>query len=185
MLVCCFQNFCVQLFFSARSRVFLLFFRSEASNGFPVKSMFLEGLFLNFWCNVDTLKMCLRNRAPQLSLTRSQPAEAGWRQQLQRFDLLGWVFQRCYSIDCYIFFVHFQFLSPGNEMSFCWCFVIPSDTQIHLLLQNWYALWVSLWTFVFSFSAKFLPFIIFHCNWKKFLTYLYNLRQCKWYQKHE
>ena len=37
-------------FFSARSRIFfLLFFRSEASNGFPVKSMLLEGLsFLDF-----------------------------------------------------------------------------------------------------------------------------------------
>ena len=74
----CFQKLCVQLFFSAMSRVFFCyFFRSETSNGFPVKSMFLEGLsFLHFLCTVDTLNLCLRIRTPRLSLTMSLPAEA-------------------------------------------------------------------------------------------------------------
>ena len=34
----------------------------------------------------------------------SQPAETVWKQQLQRFDLLGWVFQKSYSLVSYIFF---------------------------------------------------------------------------------
>ena len=66
--------------------------------------MFLEGLsFLHCLCNVDTLIFWLRIRASRLSLTISQPAETVWKQQLQRFDLLSWVFQRCYSLTSYIF----------------------------------------------------------------------------------
>ena len=49
---------------------------------------------------MDTLNLCLSIRAPRLS----QPAENVWKQQLQRFDLLYWVFQRCYSLVSYIFF---------------------------------------------------------------------------------
>ena len=77
MLVCCFENRCAQLFFSARSRIFfLLVFRSEALKGIPVKSMFSEALlFLHFYSNVDTLKLRLHIRAPQLSLTMSQPTK--------------------------------------------------------------------------------------------------------------
>ena len=114
------------LFFCKVENLFsIIFFWSEASNGFTVKPMFLEGhSFLHFWCNVDTSNLCPRIRSPRLSLTMSQPAEAVWKQQLQRFVLLGWVFQRCYSLDSYIFFVRFQFLSPGNEVSFCWWFVV-------------------------------------------------------------
>ena len=41
------ESFRSTVFFCARSRTFfLIFFRSGASNGFPVKSMFLEGLSL-------------------------------------------------------------------------------------------------------------------------------------------
>ena len=50
------------------------------------------------------MNLCLRIKAPRLSLTMSQPAEAVWKQQLQKFDLLGWIFQRWCSFDSYIFF---------------------------------------------------------------------------------
>ena len=79
----------------------------------------------------------------------SQPAQTVQKQQMQKFDLLGWVFQRCYSLLSSNFFVNFQFLSPGNEVRFCWRFVGPNVLQFSLLLQNRYALWVSLWTIVF------------------------------------
>ena len=37
--------------------------------------------------------------------------------------------------------------------------------QTCLLLQSLYALWVSPWTFVFSFWAKFLIFLFFNWHW--------------------
>ena len=108
----------------------------------------------------------------------SQPAEIVWKQQLQRVDLLCWVFQRCYSPVSYNFFVRFQFLSPGNDFSFCWWFVGPNDPQIYLLLQNWYALWVSLWTFVFFFYSKNSAFHYLSLAILFFWTYTFNMCQC-------
>ena len=47
----------------------------------------------------------------------SQPAEAVWKQQLQRllYNLLSWFFQRCYSLDCYVFVVRFHCFHPVTE----------------------------------------------------------------------
>ena len=46
------------------------------------------------------------------------------------------------------FFVRFQLLSLGNEVSFCWWIVGPNSPQIFRLLPKWYALQFSLWAFV-------------------------------------
>ena len=137
MSMCCFQNPCVQLFFVQGRDFFLLFFQSEAWNGFLVKTMSSEGLsFLHFWCNVDTLSLCLRIRAPRLSLILSKPTETVLKKQLQRFDQLSWVFQRCYSLVSYIFLSVSSFFHPVKKsvsVDGLW----STFPQICLLMQNW------------------------------------------------
>ena len=61
----------------------------------------------------------------------------------------------------------------------------PKVPQFCSLLPSWYAFWVSLWAFVFSFLGKLLLFIIFYWHWQHFCICTYNFCQCYWYQKHE
>ena len=63
------------------------------------------------------MNLCLRIRAPRLLLNMSQPAETVWNKQLQRFDQLGWVFQKgaTASFRTFLFF-RFQYFSPRNEL---------------------------------------------------------------------
>ena len=63
-------------------------------------------------------------------------------------------FQKVYYSLVSYFFVSFQFLSPGKEVSFCWWFVGPIFPQTCWLLLNWYALWGSLWASVFLFFQQ-------------------------------
>ena len=85
----------------------------------------------------------------------SQPAQTVWKQQLQRFDLLRWVFRRCYSLVSCIFFARFQFSPSGNKVFFCGWFVGPNLPHIFLFL-----LIVTFWNLVckhlfFPFQQKF------------------------------
>ena len=101
--------------------------------------------------------------APFSPTTIANHVRTSWNVlKLQRLDLLGWVFERLYSLVSYIFFVRFQVLSPSYDISFCWWFVGRIVPEICLLLQNWNALWVKLRAFVSSFWAKFRLFLIFH-----------------------
>ena len=179
MLICCFKSLWLQLFFLQNRDLFsVIFFGLKTQTVSPLNPCFRKVFFLHFYCNADTLKLCLRIRAPRLTLSLSQPAETVWKQQLQRSDLLGWVFQRGYSLVSYFSFARFQFLSHGNKVGFCWWFVGPNVSPFCVLLPKWYALWVSLWTIVFSLPAKNLLFIVFHWHCKYFRTYTCNLCQC-------
>ena len=100
------------------------------------------------------MNQCLRIRAPRLSLTMSQPAETIWKQQLQGFDPLGWVFRSCYSLVFYNFFSSVsQFLSPCKDVSFRWWFVGPNVPQFCLLLKPG-----SIWELVCE-SVQLLPLV--------------------------
>ena len=84
-----------------------------------VKSMFSENLsFSQLQCNVDTLKLCLRIGASRQSASMSEPTQTVWKQQLQIYDQLGWVFQRCYSLVSYFFFVRFHLYFQPVTKSF-------------------------------------------------------------------
>ena len=153
-LFCCFHNPCVQLIFPARSRFFsLLFFWSQVSNGFPVKSIFLEGLSffalfsvkLIFWIFACALEPWdyHQPRHNQLKLFES----SNCRDLTYKVEF----FKGATASFPTLFCVRFQFLSPGNEVCFFWWFVGSTIPQICFLLPNWYASWVSLWALAFFF----------------------------------
>ena len=80
------------------------FFCSKLQRVFLLRPIFSESLsFLHFYSIDDTLNLCQCTRALKLTLNMSQPAGSVWKQLLLRFDQLGWVFQRCYSLVSYIF----------------------------------------------------------------------------------
>ena len=54
-----------------------------------------------------------------------------------------------------------SFFYPVTKSVSVDCFMLSTCPQTCLLLQNWYVLWVSLWTIVFSLSAKILLFFTF------------------------
>ena len=92
----------------------------------------------------------------------TKPAEAVWKQQLQRFDLLRWVFQRCYSLVSYIFlsvsgFYHWVtksvcgdgFWAPMFLNFFCYC---KNGTLCELVCRHLFFLFHQNSCFSFSFN---------------------------------
>ena len=104
VLICCFQNLCVQFSFrQGRESFFRIFSGLKLQTvSFLYPCFRNSSLFYTFSEMLILWKYALRIKAPRLLLTMSKPAETVRKQQMQRFLLLGWVFQRCYSNVSYI-----------------------------------------------------------------------------------
>ena len=83
----------------------------------------------------------------------SQPAETIWKKKLQRFGLLRWVFQKCYSLVSYKFSSPFYIFITRWRSQFLLMVARPQDSTnlfAFAKLVSFMSYSVSIWFFFFS-----------------------------------